>query len=334
MPASVVQRRIALLPASTADEDAAPLRLIESMLWAFQGTTSASWQIATPVDVADIAVVSGTARNASIEAWRDSGRPLIVITTADAPPVADEHVLLYPFRATQFLKILNQLDARLSQPVPAASGSPVNGANQNSWGFIDALRTLREVQNSEVWLAGTQGRLTRFWVKGDGSEYATDTVVLQEIRRGAFPYDAVQLRRAEAPPSHRELRSTAELQWFAGYHAGTQLAPGLDESTPYRLTRWPNFGLIRPMPSQIRATALLAAGALTVGELARRGQLTLAEATQTLNALEACGLLQTVLPGSAAQNPSPPATESPQPPGGIRSLLRLIRKRLGLGDSR
>jgi hypothetical protein len=301
------------------------------MLWAFQGTTSASWEITTSMDVADVAVVSGTVRNGDIEAWRSSGRPLIVITAPDAPPVADEHVLVYPFRATQFLQILNQLDTQLSQAVAVAHGAPAIAAHQNAWGFIEALHTLREVQNSEMWLAGTHGRLTRLWVKGDGTEYVTDTVVLQEIRRGAFPYDAIQLRRAEAPPSHRELRSAAELQWFAGYHAGPQLAPSLDESTAYRLIRWPNFGLIRPMTSQIRATALLAARALTVGQLARHGQLTLAEATQTLNALQACSLLAAVQHDWDAQDSPPPPTESPKPPGGFVSFLRQARKRLGLG---
>src|SRR6185295_4704969 len=130
-------------------------------------------EITTEVGTADVGVVSGAVHDESIEAWRNSGRPLIVITTAGAPPVADEHVLVYPFRAMQLLQLLSQLDARLSRPA-LAPGSPSTDANQNAWRLIEALRTLREVQNSEVWLAGAHGRVTRIWIKGDGSEYVAD----------------------------------------------------------------------------------------------------------------------------------------------------------------
>ena len=337
MSAAAPQRRIALLSASAdSATDAAPLRLVESMLWAFQGTTSANWIAAKSSDSADVAVVAGAARNERIEAWRKSGKPLIVITAADAPPVSDEHVLVYPFRATQLLQLLNALDARLShQILTAAPPAAAPTTNRNAWGFIESLQTLRDVQNAAVWVAGYQDKAPRLWVKGDGSEYITDAATLQDIRRGAFPFGTLQLRQGAPPPAHRGVRSAVELQWFAGCHAGSTLAPWLNESTAYRVSRWPNFGLIRPLPSQIRATALLAAAPLTLSELAKRGALPLEEAAKTLNALEACGVLVAVAaPAPSTSTNAPRASSSPpQAPGGIASFVRLLRKRLGLSES-
>lgn len=338
------QRRIALLHSSTDDSaDSAPLRLVESMLWAFQGTTRSSWVRATSPESADVAVVSSTAPNERIDAWRKSGKPLIVITAPDAPPVRDEHVLVYPFRATQFLQLLNTLDARLghsgghaapaaNQPDIASSpASESSTTNRDSWSFVEALRTLREVQNTEVWLTGYYGPTPRLWIKGDGSEYTTDPATLQDIRRGTFRFGAIQMRRGVPPPPHRQVRSAAELQWFAGCHAGATLAPDLDEFTRYRISRWPNFGLIRPLPSQIRVTALLAASPLDLRELVKRSALPAEEVIRTLNALEASGLLHAV---QATAAPAPmPAAEVPQMPGGFGSFVRLLRKRLGLSES-
>jgi hypothetical protein len=143
------------------------------------------------------------------------------------------------------------------------------------------------------------------------------------------------LRRGQAPPSYRGSRSAVELQWFAGWHAGASRASWLDEATAYRVSRWPNFGLIRPNLSQIRATALLAATPLTLRELMKRGALSAEDAARTLNALDACGLLAAAeRAAAAAKSPTPaPPPAAPAPPGGFASFVRLVRKHLGLGES-
>jgi len=341
MSAAVPQRRIALLPSSADAADTAPLRLVESMLWAFQGTTRTSWVASSSPEAADVAVIAGAARNERVEAWRQSGKPLIFITVPDAPPVSDEHVLVYPFRANQLLHMLNALDERLEGAAPPAApivASPttatgIHKATLRAWSFVESLRTLSEVQNTEVWLNGFQGSTQRLWIKGDGTEYSADAATVQAVRRGAFPFGEIQLRKGTAPPSHRGVRSAAELQWFAACHAGASLAPWLSDSVRYRASRWPNFGLIRPLPSQIRATALLAAGALTLHELTRRGSLSPEDAARTLNALDACGVLE-ALPDTAPAAPKPKPSAAPPPaPGGFGSFVRLLRKRLGLSES-
>jgi len=341
MSAAASQRRIALLPSSADAADTAPLRLVESMLWAFQGTTRSSWVASKSTDKADVAVIAGAARNERVEAWRQSGKPVIFITMPDAPPVNDEHVLVYPFRANQLLHMLNALDARLDAPVAVtsapvvpqpATATGVHKATLRAWSFVEALRTLREVQNSEVWLSGVQGQTPRLWIKGDGSEYSADPATVQDIRRGAFPFSETNLRKGAPPPAHRGVRSAAELQWFAGSHADARLAPWLSESVRYRITRWPNFGLIRPLPSQIRATALLGSTPLTASDLARRGALPPEEALRTLNALDACGLLE-AMPDATAAKPASQSASPPAAPGGFGSFVRLLRKRLGLSES-
>jgi hypothetical protein len=51
---------------------------------------------------------------------------------------------------------------------------------------------------------------------------------------------------------------------------------------------------------------------------------------RTLNALEVCGLLAMV--ARVPKTPAPISSTTPQPAGGIRNLLRLMRKRLGLSE--
>lgn len=324
------ERRIALVPGESGRQ---AMQLVESMLWAFQGTMRSNWVAVKSADAADVLVVGAAADDSRVKDWKARGKPVIVIVVGDQPVPSGDHVLVYPFRATQLLQLLNALDTKLHVPAdgkppaaaPAAPASKSTG--REAWSFVEALRTLREVQNSEVWLAASQGSAPVLWIKGDGSEYATDIGTLQEIRRGTFSFSALRLRQSP-PPAHRSFRPCAELAWFAGYHASTELAPWLDPNAQFRVTRWPNFGLIRPIPSQIRITALLTAGALKIDEITRRTSIVRVEAIRTLNALEASNVLAVAEGAPAA--PKRASASGPQPPGGLSAFLRLVRKHLGL----
>jgi hypothetical protein len=303
---------------------------------------------------------------------------------------------VYPFRAAQVLQLLNSIDGALadagamarraaasespsvSTPVNTPASAPALAttlSEPNPWLFVQTLRTLREVENASVWLTARLKQTPVIWVKGDGREYCTDVNTLQAIRQGTLVLSTLALRKGSAPESHRTMRPSTELEWFAGFHASDQLAPWLDAKARFRITRWPNFGLIRPLPSQIRLAALLGAKALTIDDLISRVKVTRPEVVRTLNALDACGLLAAVtLPnarsasdagakpgsgvaaasngsisgigsgadagaraGSASARATATTEESgsaatPQPSGGVRNLLRLMRKRLGLSD--
>jgi hypothetical protein len=252
--------------------------------------------------------------------------------------VEHEYVLGYPFRATQVLEILETLDSRFSSPNPKPAFSAIASSNGSAdastdpWSFLEELRMLREIQNADVWLAGKIGKATVLWLKGDCSEYSADPMASNAIRSGELHLCDVQLQKGLPPPAHRTPRAAAELAWFAGYHASPELAPWLKKTTHYRITRWPDFGLIRPSPSQIRATATLSKAALAVDEVAQRAQITVEEAARMLNALSACKLL-TAANGADISPTSDIRSAVPEPAGGFKSFLRLIRRRLGLNSS-
>jgi hypothetical protein len=328
------ERRIALVrPVTSGAESATPaLQLIESMLWAFQGTMRSNWISTASAEAADVIVIA--AGDERLRTWQNSGKPIILISAPGESVPTDANVLVYPFRATDLMRLLNELDVRFSAPsAPAETNVPRSEATGGSpWSFVEALRTLREVQNSAVWLTALRGSSPLLWLKGDGSEYSADANTLQDIRRGTLALGALRLRQGASPPAYRGLRPAAELEWFAGFHASTELAPGIDPGANFRITRWPNFGLIRPLPSQIRITALLAAGPLTLDQLTRRSEIPRIDAIRTLNALDACSLLTVVDPAAAAMtNTRSPA---PQPPGGLAAFLKLVRRKLGLSGER
>ena len=205
----------------------------------------------------------------------------------------------------------------------------MSGSAQATWSFLTTLRTLREVQSPELWLAGKVDGSAVLWLRGDGTECAVDSGLLQAIRAGHCDLDRVILQRTPLRPVHQPVRSAAELSWFAGYHASDRLAPSLSPATAYRIRRWPDFGSIRPSSAQIRATALLATTGTTVSELAARLGLQTEEATRTLNALWACNVLFPASETPDAPNTTPRLPRE-QPVRGLRSLLQLLRQHLGL----
>ena len=329
-------RHVALVkPSTPADDKAAhALQLLESMLWAFQGTTRSNWIVSASEKEADVIFVHAADCDDRVRQWQHNRKTVVVLETEPDPDVAHEYVLVYPFRAIQVMELLETLDLQLNASPTKFDLSTVTNPGTPSddpWSFLDELRMLREVQNGDVWLVGKIAAATVLWVKGDCSEYSADPATLQAIRQGEIQLTEVKLQRGVPLPAHRRARPAAELVWFAGFHASPQLAPWLDAVSHYRIVRWPDFGAIRPQPSQLRATATLSNAALTVQDLATRAQISLEEAARILNALSACRLLTTVEGVTAAHTNIRKSV--PEPAGGFKSFLRSLRKRLGLTES-
>ena len=104
-------RRIALVkPATATDERVAhALQLLDSILWAFQGTTRSTWKVGEP-NVADVIVLHEADTDKRATALRASGKLVVEIATAAPADLAAENVLVYPFRAQQVLVLLERLD--------------------------------------------------------------------------------------------------------------------------------------------------------------------------------------------------------------------------------
>jgi hypothetical protein len=328
----MVARRIALVkPASVVEEKIAhALQLFDSILWAFQGATRSTWTLVAP-EAAEVIVVHEGDTDQRIPAWRAGGKLIVEISVLDNPSCA----LVYPFKASQALALLERLDVQLnSQDAPQEANRRSEGdvarPTHEPWSFVETLRTIAEVQNSESWLVARDAKVPCLWLRADGALYAAEQATIHAIRRGTLNLASLKLQKAARPEGGPNCRAGAELSWFAGYHASADLAPWLQPATRYRVTRWPNFGLIRPLPSHIRVAAALASTPARADEIAARASVSREEAARTFNALAVANVLVAVGDEvTPVQTSGPPATA---PRGGFAAFLSNVRRHLGLGS--
>ena len=325
-------RRIALMkPVGAVDERIThALQLMESVVWAFHGTTHATWRMGS-LESADVLVFHEGNTDERIAQWKSQGRPIVEIAVQSRLDSDTPNLLVYPFRAAQVLVLLDRLETQLTGSFealdPAGSTTSPASANQDPWSFVEGLRALRSVQNSEAWLVGRSAHAPILWLRGDAATYTAEPVTVQAIRRGALNPNSLALAKGSAPTGGQAPRSGMELSWFTGYYASDRLAPALTFSTRYRISSWPNFGLIRPLPSQMRVAAGLSSAAADLSEIIKRAGVTAEEAARTLNALYACDVLVGVSSGEAGGAVSANA----RPRAGLAKLLANVRKHLGLG---
>ena len=338
-------RRIALIKPAVAEQDRAALamKLLDSVLWVFKGTTQSNWTVSS-AEAAQVIVVHQDEPAGDIARWRNEGKLIVVISTDSAASPISPYALNYPFPTVQVLRILEQLDAELDAGTPgerARSNAPGNNDSNNrsdgsdAWGFVDALRTLRLVNNADTWFVGKGSHGSVVWLRGDGSRYCCDSATARAIRTGTRNLNGLTLHRATAPPGVNP-RTGSELAWFAGYHASTALATWLSERATYRLIRWPDFGRVQPddpllRAAQMRVLAALDVAPATVAQLCARTDVSPEVVVRTVNALASCDLLEGAftIPSNVA-NTKPP---SPVLAGRLRQFLRSMRKHLGLWTS-
>jgi hypothetical protein len=235
--------------------------------------------------------------------------------------------------------MLERLDVELASgstmgsAVESAKGSTIALDDLNepcdAWCFVETLRALRHSRGSEGWLLVRDGRAPLLWVRADGASYLAEPQAVQAIRSGGIPQGELTLRHDPYPPADLQPRPGIELCWFFGYYASDLPAPWLDSTAHYRITRWPNFGVIRPLPSHIRVAASLSANSGSLLQIAARANISIEEATRTLNALASCEIVKAV---QAEETITVPALEPLiQARGGFTGFLKNLRRHLGLG---
>jgi hypothetical protein len=321
------------------EKTAHALQLFDSILWAFKGTTRSTWTTVAP-EAADVIVVHQSDRDERIAAWKSSGKRVVEIATRQPSSESAVPVLVYPFRAAQVLALLEKIDTELdsANDLQPNSGLAAGAAGSvgtrdpitDPWAFVETLRTIREVQNSEAWLVARDGRLPCLWLRADGVIYMAEPATVEAIRAGTLNLPGLTLQKGAPIAGALAPRPGTELSWFAGYHASARIAPWLKAQARYRVTRWPNFGLIRPLPAHIRVAAALASAPARLGEIAARARVSAEEATRTLNALAVADVV-VAADGDAKPKPMPRTTAN-QPRGGFTDFLRNMRKHLGLGS--
>lgn len=335
------ERRIALVqPAADADDQAAhALRLFDSILWVFKGTTQSDWTLAAP-ETAQVIVVHHADSSPRIAEWRSAGKLIVVISTNAAAAPASARTLIYPFTTAAVLNILQQLDVELDTGAATAdaTGPRFVGSLESAgdaWSFVESLRTVRAVGNADMWLVAKNERGPVLWLQGDGARYCCTTATAAAIRSRELHLSSLTLQKGAAPSEAMSTFPGSELAWREGYHASANLAPWMKVDSVYRLLRWPDLGRLRaqyaePRAEQIRVLAELDAVAVTPAQLAQNARASIDVTHRTLNALSACGLLEAGRSG-AQKSLSPAAASIPR--GGLKQFLSSIRRHLGLGVS-
>lgn len=352
-PGSGPERRIALIkPQTTETEQAAhAVQLFDSVLWVFKGTTRSNW-VTTPAVSAEIIVVHHSEPAGNLERWRDQGKHIVVLSTDEKRHPAGPRTLVYPFPAVQVLSMLERVEAELdsgstsqmhavSPSVVGTSLSKQRAARPGTdpWSFVEALRTLRTVNNANLWLVCKSADGPFLWLQGDVSRYICDSATAAAIRAGTLDLSGFTLQKGAAPPGNVPSRPGEELFWFATHHASNALAPWLNDKIPYRLLRWPDFGRVRATDAtertvQIRIVAALEVAPATLSRLAAHAQATTDQTARALNSLASCALIEAASTVPAApQSPRVTETDAPTPAGGLKHFLRNLRKHLRLGGA-
>jgi hypothetical protein len=337
------QRRIALVgradAATSGDERTQhAMRLFDTMLWVLKGTTRDAWAMATPEDADIVVVHRDDARE--VASWRSRGK-LVVEITHDQAADGGAHVLNYPFPAKRVLELLEKLSGELdsrgvAMPARKSGASlesvpPRAAPSQDRWALAESLRTLRAVRNDALWLVARDGVEPVLWMRGDGALYFATEPFTAALRADPTLVPRLELRDGYPPPKTRvRERPGTEFFWFAGFGAGEVLAPWLNAQARYRVTAWPDFGVIRPDAGVLRAVALLAAQPQDPQSLATGARISLGQAHRVLNALSLCEVLTTAAATSAG---NANASAIAQPRGGFAGFLRKLRGHLGLGEA-
>ncbi|HEY5757428.1 MAG TPA: hypothetical protein VIU34_16475 [Steroidobacter sp.] len=342
-PGSGPERRIALIKPSANEEQAGhAVQLFDSVLWVFKGTTRSSW-VTTPAATADIIVVHHSEPANNLARWRDEGKHIVVLSTDEKRHPAGPRTLVYPFPAVKVLSMLEHVEAEMESGTTVPRAATVASApskprattsSADPWSFVEALRTLRTVNNSTLWLTckGPQGPF--LWIRGDVASYYCDAATAGAIRAGTLDLSGLSLQKGTPPPGNLPARPGEELFWFATFHASPSLAPWLHDKTVYRLVRWPDLGRLRAndaaeRTAQIRVIAALAAGPSALSRLSANVDGT----ARTLNALASCALIETAQPTPAAPKVARAESSVPTPVGGLKQFLRNMRKHLRLGGN-
>lgn len=139
----------------------------------------------------------------------------------------------------------------------------------------------------------------------------------------------IELSPAEqaALSNAREFRSLRELEWtFWITSRSPWLRPELNETTRYRLRRWPDFGRLPHYQADVRMASFLVSHPLALAELQERIGVRPETAMNFLNATFGMGLLM-----DASHAPPPPRIAPAAAPavGGLGALIAQLRRKFG-----
>lgn len=299
----------------------------KSLLGILQNKMRVAWTFVENVD-ADVVVYNpgSPLAQAMLRSERKMASGHIFVPCSVEDPGADG--LSLPLRADRLVHCLDNAVARMGQHVAHESTQTSLCERLDA-----ALQT-----SSAIAIAITSGsshgiinpaRKMIYWPHALDTDAVAQMVINDVTVQPLHTADLNNLRRMEQQLIERV--SWDAPFWAIGVSTSRgQLLKRLNPSQPYRLSRWPDFGLIGRRSSDIRCTALLTHKSMTPQELVRSAGFSEGRVHGFLNACALCGLLEEATPETKAAGNKLDVKAEPAVSGG---MLQRIRRAFVLGTN-
>ena len=301
---------------------------LKSLLGLIKDRMSVVWQHSDDVN-ADVIVYNPSSPLAQAMLRRESGgsrrRVMVPCSTNDPGPAG----LGLPLGASRLMQCLERASGLLGVP------SDGQRAQQGLCHRLDDLLHAPGIAGIILSVGGTQGLLepeskTMHW------PHALDADVVAQFV--ASDVSVEPLYSAESAQFHRIVQPGAQSEcwdgplWAVGINTSRgRLLSRLDARRRYRLTRWPDFGIVGRRSADLQCAALLSQKELSPEELASLTGLPEATVSGFVNACALCGYLEEA--SAPADRASAPATPAKTDSFGA-SMLRRIRRAFSPGSER
>ena len=308
--------------------------VVQSMLSLMRGGLTDHWSYGDAA-TADLLVL-GKSSSRPPRLDDDDSYVVAQLTEPGSTPLVESALKVSrPLRAMPFLDLLHEASSRLraiaaSQSFPSTDNAPLS---------VNPVQLLLVAGKALFDLRRSRHRQPVAVIADDGSLMA---MIDQERGAVASEFNAAQLLnkigqqfgRLQLHTNHTwngaqtrwPLHPLDGLCWQLGQKLGQQigLVPWLQNTTPYRLISWPDFGAIGSDRLGFKLSAQLSHKALTADQLCQVSGVNPQVVAAFLNSTLLCGLLVTA-PDSV---PAAPAARQPAPER--LSMISRLRLKLGL----
>ncbi len=300
---------------------------LKSLLGLLKGKMHVAWKCVENFD-ADVIVYNpgSLLAQALLRREEKSASGHVFIPCSDEDP--GQEGLCLPLRAERLLHCLEAAASKVVNPSATTFSGQANLCER-----LDALLQTKTIIAVEILVGQSSGILnpTRkmiLWSQAIDADAVAQIVSSAVSLRPLYIADLNALRGIEH-------KLAEHLSWDATLWAigiGTsrgRLLSRLDADQSYRLTRWPDFGLIGRRSSDLKCTALLTHKSMTPRELVAATGFSESRINGFLNACALCGLLEQAQPASSTATARAKISSEGFFSGGV---LQRIRRALALGS--
>lgn len=297
--------------------------VVESMLKLLLPMLGNHWRIGEAA-TSDVVVIDAATLNELNHAGAARPSALYVVFEESTPPPANAFATIRrPLNSSGLIEVLHKAQAEFGRrksgnaDTTIVSPPPMKDSTE-ARGIQTSMRTavrwvLQGRSNAVTVISPKQSRIFSvlpdlgFTSRLDSSEIAglirTNGQVTLLILSDREKTELLSKQRKFYPLTKLEW-----IYWLAGSNG--ELRPELNATTPYRLSRWPDFGRLPHYRADVRMASLLKADALTVRELAERAGVRIETAIHFVNACWSLGLLA---PSAARESANPVAPVRARP---------------------